>query len=80
MNRDPELPNGLQDADLEMAELQASANREARLRRKGICTHGWLQCPPGPIDKPTNVVTCLHCGQVFKTEAKANEARREALL
>ena len=27
---DPELPAGLQDADLEMAELTAAANREAR--------------------------------------------------
>jgi len=80
MNRDFELPNGLQDADLEMAGLQATANREARLRRKGICSHGWLQCPPGPPDKPTTVVTCLHCGQVFKTEAEAYEAKREALI
>ncbi len=38
---DPELPAGYQDADLEMASLVASANREARLARRGICCHSW---------------------------------------
>jgi hypothetical protein len=76
---DPELPRGFQDADLEMAELTASAKRETRLRRAGICAHGWLQGPPGPDHKPTSVVTCLDCGAVFASEADAHEARREAL-
>jgi hypothetical protein len=75
---DPESP--IQDADIEMRDLQASANRETRLRRQGICTHGWLQCPPGPASKPTKVVTCLHCGQTWATEDEAHEARREALI
>src|SRR5262245_10400760 len=38
---DPELPAGFQEADLEMRELEAAAARNAALRRRGICTHGW---------------------------------------
>ena len=76
---DPDLPSGTQDADLEMAELQALANREARLRARGLCTHGWLQGPPGPPNHPTQVVTCLDCGQVFPSFEAAHSAR-EALL
>lgn len=78
--RDPELPNGLQDADLEMAELTAGARQEARLKKKGICTHGWLQGPPGPPNKPTSVCTCLHCGKVWPTVEDAHEERREILI
>ena len=67
-------------ADLEMAELTAGARREARLRKAGNCAHGWLQGPPGPVGKPTAVVTCLHCGQVFADFEDAYAARKEALL
>lgn len=74
---DPDSP--IQDADIEMADLQAAANREARLRKRGICTHGWLQGPPGPPDAPTTVATCLHCGQTWPTIDDAHEARRAAL-
>lgn len=70
LGHDFELPNGLQDADLEMAELTASANRYARLKKLGRCQHGWRQGPPGPTHKPTTVWTCLNCGKVFKTEAE----------
>lgn len=74
MNRDPELPNGFQDADLEMAELQAAANHESRLRKMGICTHSWYKAPTG------QPATCNHCGKVFPTEAHLLEERREALI
>ena len=67
---DMELANGTQDADLEMAELTASANHHAALRKRGLCTHGWRQGPPGPWHKPTTVWTCLHCGKVFQSEAE----------
>ena len=74
---DPESP--IQDADIEMAELTAAANRESRLRKRGICTHGWIQGPPGPWNKPTKVWTCLHCGKVFQSEEDLMENRRELL-
>lgn len=73
MLRDPD--SFIQDADIEMADLQEAANREARLKRKGICTHGHLQGPPG---KPK--VTCLNCGKVFADFEEAYEARAEALI
>lgn len=76
---DPELPGGFQDADLEMHTLTQAANRESRLRKKGICCHGSLQCPPGPPGKPTNVVTCRDCGKVFATEREAYQERQELL-
>ena len=79
MNRDFELPNGFQDADLEMAELTASANRISRLRKRGICTHGWVQGPPGPAGKPTSIWTCHDCGKTFQSEAELDEARAELL-
>lgn len=65
---DPE--SSVQDADIEMAELTAAANRDASLRRKGLCRHSWLQGPPGPAHKPTKVWTCHHCGKVFQSEAE----------
>jgi hypothetical protein len=33
---DFELPSGFQDADIEMADLQAAANRESRSARFGL--------------------------------------------
>lgn len=71
---DDELPGGFRDADLQMAELQAAANHESRLRKAGICTHGWYCAPAG---KPA---VCHHCQQSFPTEAHLLEARREALI
>lgn len=80
MYHDEEMPAGFRDADFEMRDLQAQANRESRLRKRGICAHGWTQGPPGPPDKPTSVVTCLYCGQTWQTDAEAYAARREVLL
>jgi len=74
MNRDFELPNGLQDADLESAELIWQASCEARLKRKGICTHGWLSAPVG---KPC---VCKDCGKVWESAELAYEERKEILL
>lgn len=74
---DPESP--IQDADIEMASLVEAANRERRLRKRGICTHGSLQCPPGHRDRPTNVCTCLNCGKVWPTVEEAYAERREIL-
>jgi len=71
---DSELPRGFADADFELRELEASAARQAARARKGICSHGWLQGPPGPAHKPTKVWTCNHCGATWKTEAEADSA------
>ena len=47
MNHDPELPNGFQDDDFDMRDLEQAAARSAALRRRGICDHGWLMAPDG---------------------------------
>lgn len=78
MNRDTELPNGLQDADIEMRELEQAANRVHKARKRGICDHSWYQGPPGPPNAPTNVFTCHHCGEVFQTESELWESTLEA--
>lgn len=39
---DPELPAGFQEADFEQAAFEEEGRRHAALRRRGICTHGWL--------------------------------------
>jgi hypothetical protein len=79
LGHDPELPRGFQDADLEAAELADQAERSAALRRRGICSHDWIQGPPGPPQRPTKLWTCNQCGKVFASEA-ALEAEREELL
>ena len=71
---DSELPRGFRDADFETRELEASAARQAARARKGICSHGWLQGPPGRADRPTKVWTCNHCGQTWNTEAESHAA------
>jgi len=58
--------SSLQDADIEMADLNATADRHARLAAKGICTHGWLQTRP--------IVKCKDCGQEFASVEAAMEA------
>ena len=76
---DPELPAGFQDADFEYNGILATAKREQVLARKKICSHGWLQGPPGPPGKPTNVVTCHYCGKVFADFDEAYTERAELL-
>ncbi|HEX8312329.1 MAG TPA: hypothetical protein VF614_13495 [Chthoniobacteraceae bacterium] len=63
----------MNDADLEMAGLQAAADRESALRRKGICTHGFYMAPRG------QKAVCRHCGAEFATEAELLEERAERL-
>ncbi len=71
---DFEVPAGCQDADIEMADLQRSAAREARLKKAGICTHGWYQAKYG------QPAVCLECGKVFACESDLNDERRENLI
>lgn len=70
---DPELPNGFQDADIEMTELTAAGNRAAALKKQGICTHGWLFAPS------YGEAHCKECRQVFPDAEAAYDAAAEAL-
>lgn len=58
------------DADLEMAALERTGSTMARLRKRGICLHGW-RC--SPVSGPAK---CNDCGKVFpNAEALEEEAR-----
>ncbi len=69
MTHDPE--STIQDADLEMNSLVCTANRMSRLKKKGICFHGWRFAPDHGEAK------CLDCGKVFKNSAEMEEETRE---
>lgn len=58
------------------AKLEAAGNKIAKLRARGICTHGWLQGPPGNATGPAK---CLDCGASFESMAAAYAANREAM-
>lgn len=77
---DPELPDGIQDGDFEEAELYASADREARLKRHGICTHGHRQGFNGQDYMAPGQVQCLECKVIFQSEVDIEASRQEALL
>lgn len=73
------------EADMMQADLEAAGRREARLRRLGICTHGWTQeRVPGVYgwgNAPMGAVRCLEngCGGLWKTRELWSEARAAAL-
>lgn len=77
MTHDFELPGGFQDADFEMRDLQESANRAARLRKKGICDHSWIG-PSVPGGSPSGPYVCHHCKQIFANEAALRASQDEA--
>lgn len=68
LNYDPEVPAGYQDADIEMAELEAAARYHSHMRKIGKCTHTWYQGlgadgqwhGEGPAPAPGQVF-CFHC-------------------
>jgi len=62
-----------------MERMQRIGDRIGKARKAGYCTHGWLQGPPGPPDKPTKVATCLHCGAIWPTMDEAYAANKEAM-
>jgi hypothetical protein len=66
----------IQDADIEMAQLAAAGRRQARLRRQGVCTHGWIETRGG---SETHPVKCKDCGKLFRTEEELHEERSELL-
>jgi hypothetical protein len=70
-----DMPAGFNDADLEMAELTAIGNRSARLRAKGICTHGWTQgyTPTHRQDLKPGEVQCLDCERIFPSQTALDD-------
>lgn len=76
--KDFELPNGFQDADLEMNSLQETANRASKLRKQGICCHGHRQCGNERNDVPLGKTKCLECGKLATWE-ELEEERKELL-
>jgi len=75
---DDELPGGFQDADIEMAQLEAAAARDARLLKAGRCPHTWIQGPPGPPSAPRRDYLCHHCGATFATREELEQSSRQA--
>ncbi len=59
--------------DAAQAKLERIGRKLDALKKRGICTHGWMQGPPG---KP--ILTCLDCGCEFTTHAEHEAARKEA--
>lgn len=66
----------MNDADIEMADLQSAANHESSLRRKGICSHGWFQ---GTTGQPNGPAKCNHCGKQFASVADLMDERAELM-
>jgi hypothetical protein len=63
----------MNDADFEMHELERTGNTLARLRKKGICCHGWIQAPHfGPAK-------CLDCGKLWVNAAALHKERDQLL-
>lgn len=60
---DANLPAGFNDADLEMHEITLAAHNISRLKKKGICTHGWYFAPAG------HRAHCKECNADFESEA-----------
>lgn len=71
---DDDIPTGYRDADIEQAQYEAIGRRLSSLQKRGICSHGWMQGPPG---KP--VLTCLDCGVTFASKADHYAARDRVL-
>jgi len=57
----------MNDADIETAHMNAIADHESRLAKKGICCHGHLQCAPGNGRKDGKAL-CLMCGKIADEE------------
>ena len=71
-----DTPAGYRDADIEQAAMEAIGRHESRLRKRGICTHGWAQGQPGGKDGP---IECLYCHRIFKNSAEHYAERDKAI-
>jgi hypothetical protein len=70
----------MNDADIEMNELTVTANHESRLRRRGICAHGWVQRAHQTTPHLTGEqVQCKDCGKVFADFETLNDERQDIL-
>ncbi len=54
-----DMPAGMNDADVEMTQLEYTGDRATYLKRKGICLHGQAFTPDHGPSK------CLECGKEF---------------
>ncbi len=89
MTYDPEIPAGLQDADLEEAELEQVGDQLAHLQRQGVCTHNWVAGPANPshgAGLTGEQLRCIEqhdrpdgCRQVFADEDAWHAAMEEVL-
>lgn len=75
-----DIPAGCSDADILQSELERLGNKQAALRRKGICAHGWRQgyTPTHRPDLKPGQTQCLDCGEV-STDATLDEERATVL-
>lgn len=64
----------MNDSDIEMIELERAGNHAARLKKMGICVHGWTQ---GGVNAQGvhareggggTCAKCLDCGRIFESE------------
>lgn len=61
----------MNDVDIEMHDLETAAHTMGRLRKKGICFHGWTV----KFGEPATV--CRDCGKVFPSFEAMNDERDE---
>lgn len=61
----------MNDADIETRELENAGNTISRLKKKGICCHGWIKAPAGCA------VICLDCGKIWKNYSDFDEEREQ---
>ncbi len=72
----------MKDTDIELASLNATANRETYLKKQGTCCHGFLQEKFHPVFAPDlvgNQVKCRDCGKVFPNLEWCMDEREERL-
>lgn len=70
------------DADIEMADLEQSAERDAQLRKAGICVHGWTQGGVDAAGTPRSgrCAKCLDCGRIFASDDDLEHSRQMAKI
>ena len=66
-------------AEREWDRMVLLGNKISAAKARGVCTHGWIQGPPGPAGRPTTIATCLDCGQTWPTVEEAYAANRAAI-
>lgn len=71
----------MNDTDIEQANLNATANREIFLKKRGICCHGSLQGahPTFAPELKGNQIKCRDCGAIFPNLEWYMEEREERL-